>query len=186
MKPMAKNTKHKKAESVAETLCSFSGFLCDIVISVYMIVILMVLPLYNKGYARIGTEKETFFLKTMTYGAKALLPVFLLWLLFRLVTAVQKKELPKFTEWPAGLWKNLSVTDRFAVFYGIAVLVSYLFTNYREEALWGDSVLADGNVDAAGSGDRVFYDLPYVAVEELDPGAGTAGVCGCFFSGICE
>ena len=47
MKPMAKNTKHKKAESVAETLCSFSGFLCDIVISVYMIVILMVLPLYN-------------------------------------------------------------------------------------------------------------------------------------------
>mgnify|MGYP001450327425 FL=1 len=78
MKPMAKNTKHKKAESVAETLCSFSGFLCDIVISVYMIVILMVLPLYNKGYARIGTEKETFFLKTMTYGAKTLLPVFLL------------------------------------------------------------------------------------------------------------
>ena len=137
MKPMAKNTKHKKAESVAETLCSFSGFLCDIVISVYMIVILMALPLYNKGYARIGTEKETFFLKTMTYGAKTLLPVFLLWLLFRLVTAVQKKELPKFTEWPAGLWKNLSVTDRFAVFYGIAVLVSYLFTNYREEALWG-------------------------------------------------
>ena len=137
MKPMAKNTKHKKAESVAETLCSFSGFLCDIVISVYMIVILMVLPLYNKGYARIGTEKETFFLKTMTYGAKTLLPVFLLWLLFRLVTAVQKKELPKFTEWPAGLWKNLSVTDRFAVFYGIAVLVSYLFTDYREEALWG-------------------------------------------------
>ena len=137
MKPMAKNTKHKKAESVAETLCSFSGFLCDIVISVYMIVILMVLPLYNKGYARIGTEKETFFLKTMTYGAKTLLPVFLLWLLFRLVTAVQKKELSKFTEWPAGLWKNLSVTDRFAVFYGIAVLVSYLFTNYREEALWG-------------------------------------------------
>lgn len=47
----------------------------------------------------------------------------------------------------------------------------------------GDSVLADGNVDAAGSGDRLFYDLPYVAVEELDPGAGTAGVCGCFSLG---
>ena len=50
----------------------------------------------------------------------------------------------------------------------------------------GDSVLADGNVDAAGSGDRVFYDLPYVAVEELDPGADTADVCGCFRPGICE
>ena len=29
------------------------------------------------------------------------------------------------------------ITDRFAAFYGIAVLLSYLFTNYREEALWG-------------------------------------------------
>ena len=54
MKPMAKNTKHKKAESVAETLCSFSGFLCDIVISVYMIVILMVLPLYNLSLIHIS------------------------------------------------------------------------------------------------------------------------------------
>ena len=134
---MAKNTKHKKTESVAETLCSFSGFLCDIVISVYMIVILMVLPIYNKGYAQIGTEKENFFRKTMTYGGKALLPVFVLWAAFRLITAIRAKELPGIRELPGRLWKSLSVTDRFAVFYGIAVLLSYLFTNYREEALWG-------------------------------------------------
>ena len=134
---MAKKKKTGKAESVAETLCGFNGFLCDIVISIYMCVILLVLPLYNKGYAQIGTEKENFFIKCMTYGGKALLPVFLLWLFFRLITAVQKKELPKFTEWPVRLWRNLSITDRFAAFYGIAVLLSYLFTNYREEALWG-------------------------------------------------
>ena len=97
---MAKKKKTGKAESVAETLCGFNGFLCDIVISIYMCVILLVLPLYNKGYAQIGTEKENFFIKCMTYGGKALLPVFLLWLFFRLITAVQKKELPKFTEWP--------------------------------------------------------------------------------------
>ena len=178
MKPMAKNTKHKKAESVAETLCSFSGFLCDIVISVYMIVILMVLPLYNKGYARIGTEKETFFLKTMTYGAKTLLPVFLLWLLFRLVTAVHGM---------AGGIMEESECDgqicRILWNCGFSILSVYELPG---RSTVGDSVLADGNVDAAGSGDRVFYDLPYVAVEELDPGAGTAGVCGCFFSGICE
>ena len=54
---MAKNTKGKKTvESVAETLCNFSRFLCDIVISVYLFVILAVLPLYNRGYAQIGTE----------------------------------------------------------------------------------------------------------------------------------
>lgn len=50
----------KKTESVEETLCSFNGFLCDIVISVYMCAVLVVLPLYNKGYAQIGTEKENF------------------------------------------------------------------------------------------------------------------------------
>ena len=104
---MAKNTKHKKAESVAETLCSFSGFLCDIVISVYMIVILMVLPLYNKGYARIGTEKETFFLKTMTYGAKTLLPVFLLWLLG--VTSIRDFALPLMVGIVSGTYSSICI-----------------------------------------------------------------------------
>ena len=65
---MAKKTKGKNSvESVAETLCNFSRFLCDIVISVYLFVILAVLPLYNRGYAQIGTDKENFFIKTMTY-----------------------------------------------------------------------------------------------------------------------
>ena len=64
---MAKKTKGKNSvESVAETLCNFSRFLCDIVISVYLFVILAVLPLYNRGYAQIGTDKENFFIKTMT------------------------------------------------------------------------------------------------------------------------
>lgn len=74
--PMAKNTKGKKTvESVAETLCSFSRFLCDLVIGIYLFVILAVLPLYNRGYAQIGTDKENFFIKTMTYVGKCLLPV---------------------------------------------------------------------------------------------------------------
>ena len=68
---MAKNTKGKKTvESVAETLCSFSRFLCDLVIGIYLFVILAVLPLYNRGYAQIGTDKENFFIKTMTYVGK--------------------------------------------------------------------------------------------------------------------
>lgn len=135
---MAKHTTgKKKTESVEETLCSFNVFLCDIVISVYMCAVLVVLPLYNKGYAQIGTEKENFFRKTMTYGGKALLPVFILWAAFRLITAIRAKELPGIRELPGRLWRDLSSTDKFAALYGIAVLLSYLFTNYREEALWG-------------------------------------------------
>ena len=73
----------------------------------------------------------------MTYGGKALLPVFVLWAFFRLITAIRAKELPGIRELPGRLWRDLSSTDKFAALYGIAVLLSYLFTNYREEALWG-------------------------------------------------
>ena len=138
---MAKSTnRKKKAESVAETLCSFNRFLCDIVISIYMVVILAVLPLYNKGYAQIGTEKENFFLKTMTYAGKFLLPVFLLWLLFAVAAMIQKKELLKknmLRQLPEIVWREFGTTDKFAFAYGIAVILSYAFTNYRDEALWG-------------------------------------------------
>ena len=135
---MAKNTGGKKeVESVAETLCKFSGALCDIGISIYLCVTLVVLPLYNRGYAQIGTDKENFFIKTLTYAGKGLLPLFLLWLIFRLVTAAQKKELPELRAIPGSLWKSLGVTDKFAALYGISVVLSYVFTRYREEALWG-------------------------------------------------
>ena len=135
---MAKKTKGKNSvESVAETLCNFSRFLCDIVISVYLFVILAVLPLYNRGYAQIGTDKEIFFIKTMTYAGKCLLPVFVLWLILRLIVAKQKQELPEFRTIPKRIWQALNTTDKFAALYGIAVVMSYLFTRYREEALWG-------------------------------------------------
>lgn len=135
---MAKNRKRKKeTESIAETLCSFGGVLCNLVISIYMCVILAVLPLYNNGYAQIGTDKENFFRKAMTYGGECLLPVFLLWLLFRIITAVQKKQILAIREIPEWIRKHLTATDKFAVLYAIAVLLSYLLTNYREEALWG-------------------------------------------------
>ena len=135
---MAKNTGGKKqVESVAETFCKFSGALCDIGISIYLCIILVVLPLYNRGYAQIGTDKENFFIKILTYTGKVLLPLFLLWLIFRLITAVQKKELPELGAIPGSLWKSLGITDKFAALYGISVVLSYVFTRYREEALWG-------------------------------------------------
>ena len=174
---MAKKTKGKNSvESVAETLCNFSRFLCDIVISVYLFVILAVLPLYNRGYAQIGTDKENFFIKTMTYAGKCLLPVFVLWLILRLIVAKQKQELPEFRTIPKSIWQALNTTDKFAALYGIAVVMSYLFTRYREEALWG----------TAGSGHCIFYDLTDVAEKRLDRDPDIAGVDHCFFPRIYE
>lgn len=59
---MAKNTKGKKTvESVAETLCSFSRFLCDLVIGIYLFVILAVLPLYEQGLCPDRNRQGEFF-----------------------------------------------------------------------------------------------------------------------------
>lgn len=61
---MAKKTKGKNSvESVAETLCNFSRFLCDIVISVYLFVILAVLPLYNRAMPRLEQTRRIFLLR---------------------------------------------------------------------------------------------------------------------------
>lgn len=61
---MAKKTKGKNSvESVAETLCNFSRFLCDIVISVYLFVILAVLPLYNRAMPRSEQTRRIFLLR---------------------------------------------------------------------------------------------------------------------------
>lgn len=184
---MAKNTKGKKTvESVAETLCSFSRFLCDLVIGIYLFVILAVLPLYNRGYAQIGTDKENFFIKTMTYVGKCLLPVFVLWLILRFIVVKQKQELPEFRTIPKRIWQALNTTDKFAALYGIAVVMSYVFTRYREEALWGTGILADGDVDPAGSGHCIFYDLTDVAEKRLDRDPDIAGVDHSFFPRIYE
>ena len=110
---------------------------CDLVIGIYLFVILAVLPLYNRGYAQIGTDKENFFIKTMTYVGKCLLPVFVLWLILRFIVVKQKQELPEFRTIPKRIWQALNTTDKFAALYGIAVVMSYVFTRYREEALWG-------------------------------------------------
>ena len=174
---MAKKTKGKNSvESVAETLCNFSRFLCDIVISVYLFVILAVLPLYNRGYAQIGTDKENFFIKTMTYEGKCLLPVFVLWLILRLIVAKQKQELPEFRTIPKSICCSIrdcrgNVLCVYPVSGGGTV---------------GDGILADGDVDPAGSGHCIFYDLTDVAEKRLDRDPDIAGVDHCFFPRIYE
>ena len=59
---MAKKTKGKNSvESVAETLCNFSRFLCDIVISVYLFVILAVLRCTTGAMPRSEQTRRIFY-----------------------------------------------------------------------------------------------------------------------------
>lgn len=93
------------------------------VANAYIILIAAVLPLYMEdGLTMIGDAKYIFFIKY-----SLLILVFSgAGLLVRL--AVPRKEKQNFR------W---SVTDSFAVFYSLAVLLSYLFSDYRQDALFG-------------------------------------------------
>lgn len=149
---MAKHTKEKrKTESAAETLAGFGRYLCDGVISVYMLLVLVVLPLYNKGYAKIGTEKENFFLKCLEIMGKIFLPVLVFWLICLIFVAIQKKSFPRMAEIPARLWKNLTTTDKWALLYAVSVVLSYLFTDYRKEAFLGTASWRMGLVTQLGA-----------------------------------
>lgn len=108
----------------------FFKSLIDYAVCVYLILILAVMPFYNQeGYSHIGTDKSVFFNSISVYIGRVLLPVIVVYFVL-LVLRHQKK-----------LWKtlknSLSVTDLFAAGYGIALVISYLFSDYRSSALWG-------------------------------------------------
>lgn len=132
---MGKNIKHKKqqTESIAETFLHFGTSLSDLIACIYMLLILVLLPLYNEeGYSHIGTDKAMFFRKSAVQCGIAMLLVLAVTLLLRGIVLRKQNG--------AGNIRKPSCTDFFALAYGISVLLSYITSPYRQEALWG----ADG------------------------------------------
>lgn len=102
----------------------------DYGICIYLVLILGIMPYYNQeGYAHIGTDKARFFDTTIKYTGRLLLPVAGVYLI--ICAYLNRKELRN------GLRGIFSVTDHFAIGYGGALLISWGFSNYRENALWG-------------------------------------------------
>lgn len=155
MAKVIRTNKKKKTESVCETFYLFWGYLLDLLICIYMLLILVVLPFYNEeGFTHIGTDKAMFFRNAALRCGMVLMPVLVLFLAFKLVLFfMQQGEEPGIARGGKGkrkdgvkaLWlavktycKNeMSATDRFALAYGVAVILSYVFSAYQEEALWG-------------------------------------------------
>lgn len=139
MAKVIRTNKKKKTESVCETFYLFWGYLLDLLICIYMLLILVVLPFYNEeGFTHIGTDKAMFFRNAALKCGMAIVPVLVLFLVFKLVLFFL--ETPKKSVWSAireYCKKEMSVTDWCALAYGVAVILSYLFSAYREEALWG-------------------------------------------------
>lgn len=139
---MSRSNKRRETQSIF-------AFLLDILICIYMLLILAVLPFYNEeGFGHIGTDKSTFFNKCSVHMAKILLPVLALYLVSAAIAFVKTRkssskgrELQKESFRPENIRKAvssyLSCTDVFVLLYGVSVLLSYICSDYREDALWG-------------------------------------------------
>ena len=100
---------------------------------IYMFLIIAVHPFYfTDGYARIGTNKYEFFYNTGMVAVACILPLACIYLglLLYIKYKLEKKEEEPFCE--------LSLTDKFVLGYGGAVLLSYFFSAYRESGVYGD------------------------------------------------
>lgn len=111
----------------------FLQIVTDYAICIYLLLILVVLPFYQRqGYARIGSDKAYFFDRVIRDLGKVTIPLILLYMA---VSAFCLR---------GRLWDRLrsriTVTDAFAAGYGLALAISWYCSDYRAESLWG----ADG------------------------------------------
>lgn len=135
-----KRNNSKKTESMVNAFRDFFGYLLNGMISVYMFLIIAVMPFYNQeGFKHIGSDKATFFRNVSVNGAKLILPTLAIYLVLRGVEYYREKGFDAKVLWKK-FCKSLSLTDVFALIYGLSLILSYLFTDYKEQAAWG----ADG------------------------------------------
>lgn len=117
--------------------------LIDVVISIYLIIIIAVLPLYLESgnetfasYEIIGSYKYMFLKKISTYTGCILIPLLILcFITYMIDFVISKKSIIRIKH--IKIKNILSITDICAICFGLIVIISYFFTAYREEALWG-------------------------------------------------
>ena len=102
----------------------------DYAICGYLILILTVMPFFNRnGYRYIGTDKSYFFNTVCIYMGRILIPVTVLYLA-ALLFSLKKQAWRLFKE-------SITVTDLFAAGYCAALLISWLCSRYRQDCIWG-------------------------------------------------
>ena len=150
-------------KSLWDGLRRLSRTILDYIICIYLVLMLAVFPFYNEaGYDHIGTDKSTFFCRLGVSTGKILVIPLVLCLIAESVifirqhfagkkasertftgqTSVRQKFAgPGLTRRKVILQKqdiSISPTDIFALVYCAALFLSYVCTDYREEALWGE------------------------------------------------
>ncbi len=134
-KPSGK-AKQAKSQNFTDLLYQDTQYVLNLLTVLFMLMIIVVIPLYSKmTYASIGSSKRMLFLDFLPVYWKILLPFLLLHLILRAAGLIRNG---KFTL--AHLRQSLSSlhsTDYFVLAYGAAVLISYVFSGYRDTAWHG-------------------------------------------------
>lgn len=135
---MRRDAEKKEVRAAAVTLQRYTGMILDAVICIYMLLNFVVMPFYyQEGYTHIGTDKSVFFFKAAIRTGKIAVPLLILHLLLLTIASWRKKG--NASRLGAFIKENASVTDLFAAAYGVSVLLSYAFSRYKSNALWGSS-----------------------------------------------
>lgn len=133
---MRRNKRTKETESVAVTLQRYTHTLLDAAVCVFVLLILVAMPFYNQeGYAHIGTDKSSFFYKVSAGAGRIAVPLLILYLTFSLTVFLQNGGTA--SRLRTCLKEKITLTDLFAGAYGISLLLSYSFSRYKADALWG-------------------------------------------------
>lgn len=143
------NTEDDRA-ALWEDLPQLFKTILDYSICICLLVMLAVFPFYNEeGYNHIGTDKSTFFRSFGVVAGKGLAVILALYLLAgfgRLAAAVIRQiragspvaaVFRKRADGKKRLWPATSV-DLFALIYCVSLILSYIFSDYKERALWGE------------------------------------------------
>lgn len=139
--------KSNKTESFLTTCYGFFRQAADYTICLYMLLIIVVMPLYHEeGYIHIGTDKHTFFRYCSLSLGGIMLAVLAGYFFCAVFCYIEEERKRRKTQTIArsamaqlvSQWREkLSVTDIFALLYGLCVILSYLFSDYKDMALWG-------------------------------------------------
>ncbi|MCM1539949.1 MAG: O-antigen ligase family protein [Blautia sp.] len=135
---MRLDNRKQEMRAAAAALQKYAHMILDAAICLYILLILVAMPFYSQeGYAHIGTDKSVFFFQVSVRMAKAAALLLILYLLPTLALSRRKKG--NLVRLWALIKENASVTDWFAAAYGICAVLSYLFSRYKSDALWGAS-----------------------------------------------
>ena len=98
----------------------------------YLLLMFCVYPFYiERGYENIGEAKNRFFLMS-SIAAFGILGVLAVLQLLKALREIHRQKRAYLID-----WDQVSSTDLFVLLYAVTVFLSYVLTDYREEALWG-------------------------------------------------